>query len=340
MTTHKHPDKEYLDLVERVLEQGVSKGDRTGTGTLSLPFQQMRFDISENKIPLLTTKKMYTRGIIHEILWYLKGDTNIKYLQENDTRIWNEWADENGDLGPVYGAMWRKWPKNGNPAIDWTTDPPSAVQSEDSVDQIARAIDLIKNNPNDRRIIVNAWNPAYLPEDGLTFSENVAKGNQALPPCHAMFQFWVNQYSKEKRFEILEQRHPDVIENGWRQKWSEDILLDTYKIPKGELRCHLYQRSCDVGLGVPFNIVQYSILTHMVAHVTGYEATEFVWTGGDVHIYYNHVEGLREQMTREPYPVPRLELSDKVSDIDGFSFDDFEIVNYECHPTISMKVSV
>ena len=202
-------DYEYLTLVQNVIENGVQKGDRTGTGTKSMFGQQMRFDLSNGSIPLLTTKKMFTRGIIHEIIWYLTGDTNIKYLVDNNVHIWDEWADENGELGPVYGKQWRDW---------------------DGIDQIAMVIDQLKNNPNDRRIIVNAWNVADVPD-------------MALPPCHLLFQFWCHD---------------------------------------GKLKCHLYQRSCDVGLGVPFNIVQYSILAHMIAHVAGIEAVEFVWTGGDI----------------------------------------------------------
>jgi len=230
--------------------------------------QQLRFDLSGGSIPLLTTKKMFTRGIIHEILWYLTGDTNIKYLVDNDVHIWDEWADENGDLGPVYGAQWRNW---------------------DGIDQVAEVIDKLKNNPNDRRIIISAWNVADIPKMNL-------------PPCHCLFQFWVAD---------------------------------------GKLKCHLYQRSCDIGLGVPFNIVQYSILTHMFAQVAGLEADEFVWTGGDCHIYNNHFEQLTEQTQRIPHPSPTLKLNPEVTDIDGFTFDDFEIVGYDkYHPTLKMDVAV
>lgn len=283
----KYHDYEYLALVEHVLEEGTPKQDRTGTGTISLPFQQMRFDLSNNSIPLLTTKKMFTRGVIYELLWYLRGDTNIKYLNDHNVHIWDEWADENGELGPVYGYQWRKWPKYAE-----TNDYVSPIELDEEVDQIANVIDTLRTNPDDRRMIINAWNVGQIDE-------------MRLPPCHLLFHF----YSRE-------------ISNG------------------RALSCHLYQRSCDVGLGVPFNIVQYSILTHMVAQVTGHVAEEFVWTGGDVHIYRNHVEQLEEQLKREPFPSPTLKLNPDVKEIDDFTFEDFEILDYQCHPTIKMEVSI
>lgn len=266
-------DEEYLRLVADILKQGIEKSDRTGTGTISLPFQQMRFDLSNNSIPLLTSKKMHTRSIIYEILWYLRGDTNTKYLNDNGVKIWNEWADENGDLGPIYGKQWRDW---------------------DGIDQIAQVIDQLKNNPDDRRIIVNAWNVGEIQ-------------HMALPPCHALFQFWSAPLEGSD---------------------------------KRQLRCHLYQRSCDVGLGVPFNIVQYSILTHMIAKITNHVATEFVWTGGDVHIYNNHIEQLNKQLKRTYFPSPTIKFERDIESIDDFTYEDFVIENYDCHSIIKMPVAV
>jgi len=265
----KEHDIPYLNMLEDILRDGEQKGDRTGTGTISIFGYQMKFDLSGGSIPLLTTKKMFTRGVIREILWYLRGDTNIKYLNDNNVHIWDEWADKYGDLGPVYGAQWRNWNNQG-------------------IDQIANVIESLKNNPNDRRMIVNSWNVGQLDQ-------------MALPPCHMMFQFWAHE---------------------------------------GKLKCQLYQRSCDAFLGVPFNIVQYSILTHMIAHVTGHEAVEFIWTGGDVHIYNNHLEQVNEQLSRSHYESPRLILDKNVKNIDDFSFDDFEIVDYNSHSTIKAEVSI
>ena len=286
--TRNYHDLTYLNLVDHILTDGVQKGDRTGTGTLSIFGHQMRFDLSDGTIPLLTSKKMFTRGVIHEILWYLTGDTNIKYLQDRKVRIWDEWADDEGRLGPVYGEQWRRWPRPVGAKIDYQPDPPKAVIEWEYVDQIADVIHRLRTNPNCRRIIVNAWNVGQL-ED------------MALPPCHMAFQFWVGD---------------------------------------GKLSCQLYQRSCDTGLGVPFNIVQYSILTRMIAQVAGLEPGEFIWTGGDVHIYNNHIVQLREQLTRNPYSSPRLELNPNITEIDDFTFEDFEIVGYEHHPLIKMEVSV
>ncbi len=291
----KFHDKEYLALVKSVLDNGIKKEDRTGTGTISLPFQQMRFDLSGGSIPLLTTKKMHTRSIIYEILWYLRGETNIKYLNDNGVKIWNEWASDDGDLGPVYGKQWRNWT-----SYKWIKH--EGIRSTQSgghyeirtTDQIATVIDQLRNDPDSRRIIVNAWNVGDLDE-------------MALPPCHAMFQFW-----------------------------SAPIGGSCER----ELRCHLYQRSCDVGLGVPFNIVQYSILTHMIAQVTNHKAAEFVWTGGDVHIYANHVNQLVKQIDIEPFASPTLRLNTDIKEIDDFQYEDFTIENYESHPTIKMPVAV
>jgi len=285
-TSIYYHDYKYISLVNDVLYDGVEKDDRTGTGTLSYPFLQRRFDLKGMTIPLLTTKKMHVRSIIYEILWYLRGDTNIKYLNDHGVTIWDEWADENGELGPVYGAQWRRWPTYIH--ADTLPNGKKVFVEGEPIDQIADVIHRLKTNPTDRRIIVNAWNVGQLQD-------------MKLPPCHAMFQFW----SDGK-----------------------------------ELRSHLYQRSCDVGLGVPFNIVQYSILTHMIAHVTGLEATEFVWTGGDVHIYKNHIEPLHTQLCRPPYTSPTLKFARQVPDIDSFEYEDFIIEGYQSHPAIKMEVSV
>jgi len=320
----KTHDYEYMTLVHNVRDRGIQKGDRTGTGTISTFVEQMRFDLRNNSIPLLTTKEMHTHSIIHELLWFLAGDTNVKYLQDNNVRIWNEWADENGDLGPVYGKQWRKWKHQEIIRDSWdtvdhnantnTTFNSTVITKE--IDQVANAIDTLRNNPNDRRIIVNAWNVGEIE-------------NMALPPCHMMFQFW--------------SRELDIIER--IQIGSGDInatheSLDERDVPRRALSCHLYQRSCDVALGVPFNIAQYSILIHMIAQVTNHAAEEFVWTGGDVHIYNNHFDGLDTQMERTPFHSPRLYLNPAVKDIDDFTFEDFEIVDYKYHPKIKMEVSV
>ncbi|MFN3367143.1 MAG: thymidylate synthase [Exiguobacterium mexicanum] len=263
--------KQYHDLCTHILENGVVKEDRTGTGTTSVFGYQMRFNLQDG-FPLITTKKLHTRSIIHELLWFITGDTNVKYLQDNGVRIWNEWADEDGNLGPVYGAQWRSFPKP-----DGTT-----------VDQLAQVIEQIKTNPDSRRLIVSAWNPGQL-ED------------MALPPCHLMFQFYVAD---------------------------------------GKLSCQLYQRSADTFLGVPFNIASYALLTHMVAHVTGLEVGDFVHTLGDAHIYHNHLEQVKLQLTREPRPLPTLNILRDVSSIEDFRFEDFEIVGYDPHPHIKGEVSV
>ena len=263
--------KAYLDLLQHILDNGVEKADRTGTGTLSVFGYQMRFDLSEG-FPVLTTKKLHLRSIIHELLWFLKGDTNVKYLQDNGVRIWNEWADENGDLGPVYGKQWRSWQKSDGEVVD----------------QIKNAIELIKNNPDSRRIIINAWNTGELDQMALT-------------PCHALFQFYVAD---------------------------------------GKLSCQLYQRSADTFLGVPFNIASYALLTMMIAQVTGLEAGSFIHTFGDVHLYMNHLEQTKLQLTREPRHLPKMKINPEVKCIEDFRFEDFELVDYEPYPTIKAEISV
>ncbi|GAB4511906.1 thymidylate synthase [Allomuricauda sp.] len=273
--------KQYHDLLKHVLEHGNQKGDRTGTGTLSVFGYQMRFDLAEG-FPMVTTKKLHLKSIIHELLWFLKGDTNIAYLQENGVRIWNEWADENGDLGPVYGHQWRNW-------------------NSEEIDQIKEVIDTLKNNPNSRRMLVSAWNPSVLPDTSVSFAENVAKGKAALPPCHAFFQFYVAD---------------------------------------GKLSCQLYQRSADIFLGVPFNIASYALFTLMMAQVCGYQPGEFIHTFGDAHIYNNHMEQVELQLSRDPRPLPTMKLNPEVKDIFDFTFDDFELLNYDPHPHIKGVVAV
>ena len=263
--------KQYLDLLQHVLNTGAEKGDRTGTGTRSVFGYQMRFDMSDG-FPLMTTKKLHLKSIIHELLWFLKGDTNIGYLKENKVRIWDQWADENGDLGPVYGSQWRSWQ-----CADGTT-----------VDQISQLVDQIKTNPESRRLIVSAWNVAEIPK-------------MKLPPCHCFFQFYV---------------------------------------AKGKLSCQLYQRSADIFLGVPFNIASYAFLLTMVAQVTGLEPGEFIHTLGDAHLYDNHLDQAREQLTRSPGPLPTLKLNTAVKSIFDFKFEDFEIENYEAAPNIKAPIAV
>lgn len=263
--------KQYLELCKHVLENGVKKQDRTGTGTISTFGYQMRFDLQEG-FPLVTTKKLHLKSIIHELLWFLQGDTNIKYLQDNGVRIWNEWADEEGNLGPVYGHQWRSW----------------TTSTGETVDQISDLVNQIKTNPESRRLIVNAWNVGDIDK-------------MALPPCHCLFQFHVAD---------------------------------------GKLSCQLYQRSADVFLGVPFNIASYALLTLMVAQVCDLEPGEFIHTFGDAHIYLNHVEQVELQLTRQPHPLPTLKINPEKKDLFGFTYDDFELVNYEAHPHIKGVVSV
>lgn len=263
--------KQYLDLMNDILENGTRKTDRTGTGTFSVFGRQMRFDLSRG-FPLVTTKKLHLRSIIFELLWFLKGETNIKYLKDNGVSIWDEWADENGDLGPVYGSQWRSWPAPDGRRID----------------QIAQVVMQIKTKPDSRRHIVTAWNPAEV-------------DRMALPPCHALFQFYVAD---------------------------------------GKLSCQLYQRSADFFLGVPFNIASYALLTYMFAQQCDLEPGEFVWTGGDVHLYTNHIEQAKIQLSREPFPSPSLVIKRKPSSVFEYEFEDFEILNYQAHPGIKAPIAV
>lgn len=263
--------KQYLNLLDTILKEGTVKSDRTGTGTISVFGHQMRFDLNEG-FPMVTTKKLHLKSIVHELLWFLQGDTNVKYLQDNGVRIWNEWADENGDLGHVYGYQWRSWPKPDG----------------SSLDQIAQMINDIKNNPDSRRIIVSAWNAGDIE-------------NMNLAPCHALFQFYVAD---------------------------------------GKLSCQLYQRSADSFLGVPFNVASYALLTMMVAQVCDLEYGDFIHTFGDVHIYNNHIEQVKLQLSREPKKLPVMKINPDVKDIFSFKFEDFELVGYESHPHIKGAVSI
>ena len=276
--------KQYLDLMRHVRDHGVFKGDRTGTGTTSVFGYQMRFDLSEG-FPLVTTKKCHLRSIIHELLWFLKGDTNTRYLRDNGVSIWDEWATAEGDLGPVYGHQWRNWP-----APDGT-----------SIDQISEVVKQLKTNPNSRRIIISAWNVADLPDETISPQANVANHKMALAPCHAFFQFYV---------------------------------------ANGKLSCQLYQRSADVFLGVPFNIASYALLTMMLAQVCDLEPGDFIHTLGDAHLYSNHMEQVAQQLARDPFPLPTMKLNPAIKDIFAFTFDDFELVNYQCHPHIKAPVAV
>lgn len=263
--------RQYLGLMQQILEHGVQKGDRTGTGTLSLFGEQMRFDLSQG-FPLLTTKKLHTRSIIYELLWFLKGETNIQYLVDNKVHIWDAWADDKGELGPIYGSQWRSW----------------RTCDGQFIDQISQLITDIKTNPDSRRLIVSAWNVADVE-------------NMALPPCHLLFQFYVGQ---------------------------------------GKLFCQLYQRSADFFIGVPFNIASYALLTHLVAQQCDLEVGEFIWTGGDVHLYLNHIEQVKLQLSRQTYELPQLIIKRKPTDIFSYQFEDFEVVNYQSHPHIKASVAV
>lgn len=263
--------KQYLDLIQHIKTQGTGKEDRTGTGTLSIFGYQMRFDLQQG-FPLVTTKKLHLRSIIHELLWFLSGDTNIRYLKENGVRIWDDWADDNGDLGPVYGQQWRRW----------------RTPDGDTIDQISQVLHTLKTNPDSRRMMVVAYNPADVEQ-------------MALPPCHSLFQFYV---------------------------------------ANGKLSCQLYQRSCDVFLGLPFNIASYALLVHMMAQQAELDVGDFVWSGGDVHIYLNHLEQTDLQLTREPYPLPQLKIARKPETLFDYRYEDFEILNYQAHPHIKGDVSV
>jgi thymidylate synthase len=276
--------KQYLELIDKILREGHQKGDRTGSGTLSIFGHQMRFPLADG-FPLVTTKKIHLKSIIYELLWFLNGDTNLDFLYRHNVSIWNEWADQNGELGPIYGYQWRSWPTADGRYID----------------QIRQVIEQLKTTPNSRRIIVSAWNVADLPDETVSPQQNVAQGKMALAPCHAFFQFYVAD---------------------------------------GKLSCQLYQRSCDTFLGVPFNIASYALLTHMIAQQCDLDVGDFVWTGGDVHLYLNHLEQAKLQLTRAPYPLPALTIKRRPESIFDYRYEDFEIVNYQSHEHIKAPISV
>ena len=276
--------QQYLDLMRHVRDHGIEKGDRTGTGTRSVFGHQMRFDLAAG-FPLVTTKKVHLKSIIHELLWFLRGDTNTQYLRDNGVSIWDEWATDNGDLGPVYGYQWRTWP----------------LPSGGAIDQISEVIAQLRTRPDSRRLIVSAWNPAQLPDEGISPQANVEQGRMALAPCHAFFQFYVAD---------------------------------------GKLSCQLYQRSADIFLGVPFNIASYALLTLMVAQVTGLQPGEFIHTLGDAHLYLNHLEQADKQLVRELKPLPQMTLNKNVTDMFGFCYEDFTLEAYEPHPGIAAPIAI
>lgn len=276
--------KQYLELLDKILAEGHQKGDRTGSGTLSIFGHQMRFPLAEG-FPLVTTKRIHLKSIIYELLWFLKGDTNLDFLHRHNVSIWNEWADANGELGPVYGHQWRSWPAPDGRHID----------------QIQQVIEQLKKTPNSRRIIVSSWNVANLPDESISPQQNVALGKMALAPCHAFFQFYV---------------------------------------AGGKLSCQLYQRSCDTFLGVPFNIASYALLTHMVAQQCDLDVGDFVWTGGDVHLYLNHRQQANLQLSRQPYTLPLLKIKRRPESIFDYQYEDFEVVDYQAHEHIKAPISI
>jgi len=277
--------QQYLELLQKILDEGEIKEDRTGTGTRSFFGHQMRFDLSQG-FPLLTTKKIFFKGVVHELLWFLDGSTDNNQLKKNQVHIWDEWEDENGELGPIYGHQWRHWQDHN---------------SGQTIDQIHNVVDQLKHNPSSRRMIVSAWNVADLPDEHISPQDNVKNQKMALAPCHTLFQFFVSQ---------------------------------------GVLSCQLYQRSCDTFLGLGFNIASYSLLTHMLAQQCDLDVGDFIWTGGDVHLYLNHTEQAREQLSRQPYALPTLKIKRKPDSIYDYVFEDFELVNYQSHPNIKAPISI
>lgn len=295
---------QYHDYLRHILNNGSHKSDRTGTGTISTFGYQMRFDLSAG-FPIMTTKKIHLKSIIHELLWFLSGDTNVKYLQDNGVTIWNEWADENGDLGPVYGKMWREWPnariERKTVILDGIEQEIQMVVEDRPIDQITAVVEELKRNPDSRRLIVSGWNPSLLPDPAISPMENATLGRQALPPCHTMWQLYVQD---------------------------------------GKLSCQLYARSQDAFLGTPYNITSYSLLTMMIAQVVGLGVGEYIHTVGDAHIYVNHLDQVREQLSREAYPLPKMILNPEVRDLLSFQYGDFTLEGYQSHPAIKAPIAI
>lgn len=340
--------KQYHDYLKYILENGIKKDDRTGTGTISVFGYQMRFDLSKG-FPLVTTKKLHFKSIAYELLWFLSGDTNVKFLNDNGVKIWDQWAykedyiiklifddperpvfvqkKSKGDLGPIYSRQWTAW----------------RTPYGDMINQIENVINQIKNNPDSRRLIVSSWNVEDLPDESLTPQENVKMEKMALAPCHVMFQFYTTELSLEERYSLYhnslltkEERFNNMNEN----KYYSHNELDNLKISKRKLSCMLTQRSADSFLGVPYNIASYALLTHMIAQQCGLEVGEFIWSGGDCHIYLNHLEQVKEQLSRTPYDLPKLKINRKPDTIFNYKYEDFEIMNYQAHAHIKGVVAV
>lgn len=312
--------KQYLEMMRHIRDNGIRKSDRTGTGTLSVFGYQMRFNLQEG-FPLLTTKKLFTKAIIYELLWILRGDTNIKYLVDNGVHIWDEWADADGNLGPVYGKQWRSWRGAGESYTDSDN-----LNSTVVIDQIANVIHSLRTNPDSRRLMISAWNPADIE-------------SMKLPPCHVLFQFYTREMTVSQRDAWARERlgKATILEQSDEVR---HLALDRLNVPRRYLDCQLYQRSCDTFLGVPFNIASYAMITHMIAQVVGMLPGEFIWTGGDVHLYLNHLEQVDLQLSREPRPAPQLHLNAEVENIDDFAYADFGFSGYDPHPAIAAPVAV
>ena len=321
---------QYIQLLDRVLTVGRDKTDRTGTGTRSVFGHQMRFDLSEG-FPLVTTKKMFLKGVIHELLWFLAGDTNIKYLTDNGVHIWDAWADEAGELGPVYGSQWRSWPvvQLRDLRGEFVTHADgshtffNAKVHTRSIDQIAQVVSTLKTNPDSRRLIVSAWNPAEV-------------DNMALPPCHLLFQFYTEELTNDERVLYASQHQLEV---GDASDVQLNARLDALNVPARRLSCQLYQRSADLFLGVPFNIASYALLTMMIAQQVDMAPGDFIWTGGDCHIYKNHFDQVQIQLARHPYPMPKMEI-EKAPSIFDYKYEDFKLSDYQHHEAIKAEISV